>query len=408
MRAAPTPSRRAAWASTLASALALPLALLVVLAAIPRPAAACLWDYDTLRDEQRGLPSVAAVLAGRWERHSDLFYDRRADAMRARLAANPADLDAADNLAVALEKLGRTGEAVDVMRRKLALDPDGYTTHANLGTFHLHSGDFDAGIDHIRRALEINPDAHFGRERYQLMLAEFLREHPDDPPGEYPLADFLGLEFFLGEGDDAEADLPGYESGNASRFVEASGPAAVEAIVGMTRFGTGRSPDLYYALGNLLVLRGDKQLAYRAYQWAVDHGHPQAEQIKRLQRSLREFVYDYEGKSIDVIAADIESERIDAAEWVAAYRRYEDDLIRAGRDVRDEASYAAFYAEHGRASDPPPVTLAERLTPSPLIRQGAPILLFLGVILGGIGLALYLLLRLTRPLRRSRAGTGGG
>lgn len=53
----------------------LPVILLLLWLPIA-PAAACIWDYDTLRDEQRGLPTVAAILAGKWERHSDFFSAR--------------------------------------------------------------------------------------------------------------------------------------------------------------------------------------------------------------------------------------------------------------------------------------------------------------------------------------------
>ena len=364
------------------------VALLAALAPA-RPAAACLWDYDTLRDEQRGLPSVAAVLAGRWERHSDFFYEARADAMRKRLAADPADLDAYDNLAVALEKLGRTAEAIDVMRRKLDVDPDGYTTHANLGTFHLHAGDFDAGIEHIRRALEINPDAHFGRERYQLQLAEFRRDHRDDPPGDYPLKDFLGLDpFDYSKVDGSPSPAGDNAFGRPEQIAEAGlSPDVFDGVVGMIRFGTGTSPDLYYALGNLLTRRGDKLLALRAYQRAIDNSHPRAAEIIALQADLMEFLpeyerfYDYDDptRGLAAVRGDIGVERAEASAWVAAYRRHEDRLVLAGRDVRDEANYAAFYADHPRSSDAYASTLAERIgdprsaagPPSPADHAGA-------------------------------------
>ena len=143
-----------------------PLSLLLALALTllaPPAARACIWDYDTLRDEQRGLPEVSSILAGRWERHSDFFYENRVAAMRALLAENPGDLAAIDNLTVALEKLGRGDEAIALMRDKLARDDPGphphYTTHANLGTFLIHrhlatadAADLDAGIEHVERA----------------------------------------------------------------------------------------------------------------------------------------------------------------------------------------------------------------------------------------------------------------
>ena len=55
---------------------------LVISLTLASPASACLWDSDTLLDEKRGLPSVAAILAGKWERHSVFFYERRIAASR--------------------------------------------------------------------------------------------------------------------------------------------------------------------------------------------------------------------------------------------------------------------------------------------------------------------------------------
>ncbi len=47
-------------------------------------------------------------------------------------------------------------------------------TLANLGTLYLHSGNASRGKELIARAIAINPDAHFGREKYQLWLAEYI------------------------------------------------------------------------------------------------------------------------------------------------------------------------------------------------------------------------------------------
>src|SRR5438045_1025257 len=152
------------------------IASFLIVAALARPAAACLWDYDTILDEKRGLPGVAEILAGKWERHSRFFYENRVKRATTLLAREPGNLAAYDDLAVAYEKLGDQDCAIEVTLRKDKIKPGEYTTHANLGTFYLHKGDFENGIAHIRKALEINPDAHFGREKYQLMAAEYLLE----------------------------------------------------------------------------------------------------------------------------------------------------------------------------------------------------------------------------------------
>jgi tetratricopeptide (TPR) repeat protein len=368
------------------------LVVLIVLSA-PAPLLACLWDYDTLRDEKRGLPGVAEVLAGKWEKHSPFFYEQRVRKMKELIAREPGNLPAYDNLAVAYEKLGDYDSAIHVMMRKERVKAGEYTTYANLGTFYLHKGDLDEGILYIRKALEINPNAHFGREEYQLQLAEFLRAGRADPR-------LLKATNFLGMWDgrrltqeEVRQLLWGVDarpsSGQTTRPTTqaatrpGAGPTAADdagdpdsvygtygdnydwayrgspewvrkqgfkdnvfdGIVGMIRFGTGTSPELYLALGDLLVLRGDKNLAYRAYQRALELNHPRQEYLKMMMRGLREMIPDRASIEPEAIAAD----RADAEAWVKAYQEFEDDLLREGKDVDDEANYAPFYRKHGRA-----------------------------------------------------------
>ena len=250
------------------------------------PAAACLWDYNTLRDEKRGLPGVAEVLAGQWERHSRFFYEHRVTAMKAKLVAKSDDWDAMDNLAVAHAKLDDLDAAVAVMRDKERRHPGQYTTASNLGTFYMFQGDLPVAVVQLKRALAINPNAHFGREEYQLRLADFLLQAKSAPS----LEDFDFL--FVGQ-DAAEAravtrraaatqPLTDEEQAEAAfgdeevEFARTQGrcrsfeslnlkPNVFDGLVGMVRFGTRASPELYYALGDLLTARTDKALAYRAY-----------------------------------------------------------------------------------------------------------------------------------------------
>ena len=55
-----------------AAAAAIILAIVTLLTRAS-PAMACLWDTDTLLDEQRGMPTIFSILAGKWERHSVFF-----------------------------------------------------------------------------------------------------------------------------------------------------------------------------------------------------------------------------------------------------------------------------------------------------------------------------------------------
>src|SRR4051794_41888010 len=121
--------------------------LFAIVLLLTRPAFACLWDFDTLRDERRGLPGVAELLAGRYERHSRFFYEQRVEQMKKRLASHPDDLPALDNLAVAYEKLDDRDHAIATMLKKDQLKPGEYTTYANLGTFYIHQGDYERGVE---------------------------------------------------------------------------------------------------------------------------------------------------------------------------------------------------------------------------------------------------------------------
>lgn len=346
----------------------------LVMCLLAVPALACLWDYDTLRDERRGLPGVAEVLAGKWERHSASFYRHRVERMKQLLASDPGNLAAYDNLAVAHEKLGDPETAIAVMERKEAVKPGEYTTAANLGTFYLHQGDLDNGIRHIERALTINPDAHFGREEYQLRLARYLRDIRTSG-GPHPPEDFLGLSYLVVDADGSVAASPLIAIGRPDQLAERGlKPNVFDGVVGMIRFGTGKSPDLFYALGNLLVLRGDKHLAYRAYQRAIEYEHPRAADIAILAERVHTYISSEQSAS----AKTIEREHADADAWVAAYQQFEDGLIRAGKDVEDESNYAAFYAEHGAARTALGFEWADVLPRDPALRGVGGVLAVLG------------------------------
>ncbi len=405
--------------------LAVALALCLILP--PQAALACLWDYDTLRDEQRGLPTMLAILSGKWERHSDYFYEQRVERMSALLAQEPGNLPAIDNLAVALEKLGRVDEAIVLMQEKLALPDDGehphYTTHANLGTFFLHRfgaggdrADLDRGIDHIRTALEINPDAHFGREKYQLQVAEYIRAAQDDPAvldrGSFVLPLILGpqwmerLEQRLAEaGEDQQERNDALEQTrtliegrrSASDDLKAKLQPAIDGIVGMIRFGTGTSPHLYYALGDLLAARGDKHLASRAYLRALEFNHPRPVQVRAALKGVIGYV---DGVDVDDITADFEREKADAAAWVAAYQAFEDDLVRRGVDLSDESVYEPFYAEHGQPRAELGFALGDHLPRGP----AGTALVILALLLTGFMLTVVFLVKTIRRRRRTRAG----
>jgi hypothetical protein len=168
---------------------------------------ACLNDRDTLANEANKNPDVLRIVTGRFERNPPLYYEMRITRVTAELQSNPALLSDYDDVAVACDRLGRDDEAIAWMGRKLAqlkkanaADPavkeQQYSYNANVGTFWMHRW-LRAGGDrkriaevnkaraYIRQALVIKPDAHFGREKFQLMVMDWVADAFPAPLKDY-------------------------------------------------------------------------------------------------------------------------------------------------------------------------------------------------------------------------------
>lgn len=141
---------------------------------------------------------VHDVIHERFARHGQQHYLERnrltQEALDALAEDDPARWPLCDDLGAGLDRVGRSAEAVDVIREKLEQqlqqDVSGrelYTSYANLGTFLIHAsfrdafaGDsvaiarFQEGVDFVQSSVRVNPEAHFGRERWQAAIAEFL------------------------------------------------------------------------------------------------------------------------------------------------------------------------------------------------------------------------------------------
>lgn len=238
--------------------------------AAPRPADACLWDYDTFKEESLGKRELAQVLTGDLQKHSRAFYEAKVAYTRPMIERGDARMERYDDLAVALAKLGQLDEAIRVLADKEAKFPGEYTTLANLGTFLAMKGDLQGALDKLKAAVAKWPDAHFGREVFQLQLLEFALKLAKDPE----LArreNFLGLPMDVG--DAGIAGTSRKVKGRKTPVPE----KAIEAMVGMIRFGEAHElPMVWSALGWALLWQGDTQLAVRAMRRAELTGDPAA------------------------------------------------------------------------------------------------------------------------------------
>lgn len=173
---------------------------LVSLAALllAAPARACLNDRDTLAEEIKGLPDITRIITGRFERNPPLYYEMRIKRIGASLPSHPDTLNDYDDIAVALDRVGRDDEAIGWEEKKRArlvalhvsdTDPatkeNWYRYYANCGTCWVHRwlrhgadrtkiAQVKTARDMIARAIVIKPGAHEGREKYQLLVMDWI------------------------------------------------------------------------------------------------------------------------------------------------------------------------------------------------------------------------------------------
>jgi hypothetical protein len=370
------------------------------------------------------------VIHERFSKHGPAYYRERDRLTREELAKlapdDPARFPLCDDLAAGLERLGRSDEAVVVMREKLARQRsrglagrDLYTSYANLGTFLIHgsfrqsqAGDADAkgrfreGVEFVRQSVEVNPEAHFGRERWQAAIAEFLLAAMDDP-GLLVRYDCLGnrldleIEQILNREEnwtgtgygrpydaefsrwDAARDVPaffqpGFPLDDPSRWSEVSkirrhitkvgaeegwqavpvpshrAPAhfdePVLGIIGMWRQGGGANPHFALALGETMLRVGQRYIAWTAFERAgrmADRFWPDA----AVQQHLLDHCRDRQGQiertlGLQVAGSELRTKFDDELAYGQGYQRayqdYEAEMIAAGVSLADEHLFDAF------------------------------------------------------------------
>ena len=349
------------------------------LAAGAATAFACLWDYDTLQMERMRFPGVLEIITGKFVRHSRAYYEWRIGDRQKKLEAKPGDPALIDDLAVAYAKLGRPEDGIKLLEPVLAANRQRYETISNLGTLLFFAGRLDESKEQIRRALEINPDAHFGRERFQLLLTEYLQQ------SEHAKSGVMSAEKRSTHGH----ALVGF----ARRVVEAEfGPVSVEnaheltpqqleelkaatkGVLGMMHFADHCSPILLEALGDLLLSgqmeQNSTQLAARAYLRAsqVVTDSAVSEKFRQMSEETLGNHIDYNGPGAKAnLKQQLAKEVATADAWFAASEAKEKEWIAAGRDV--DAEFAAVYynslsetiaaAEKQARSEPTEVRLSQ-------------------------------------------------
>ena len=120
---------------------------------------------DPLFEDIRDLAASSAALTARGgEALVEGDLEKAEELYRRAVQADPANLEARRNLAVALTRGGRESEAAKALEAALRLEPDNALVAFDLANARLAAGEFDGALDAFRRSLESQPDleaAHF-------------------------------------------------------------------------------------------------------------------------------------------------------------------------------------------------------------------------------------------------------
>lgn len=342
-----------------------PVLLLFIVSSV---AQACLWDWDTLQMERRRFPGSLEMITGKFVRHSPAYYEWRIQDREKRMRSPAEDPALADDLAVAYSKLGRHAEGIELLEQVLAAHPDRYETLANLGTMHMLAGDLKRGKEYIDRAIVINPAAHFGREKYQSLLAEYFLSNRKSPhPAAEPFGvvhpkELCGFAKFVLQKKGFPTDHWSLNESKESQNMRAELAAAQQGVLGMMHFANHDSPLLLEALGDLLIAwptyqEDAQQLAARAYYRVAQQSDDakKKDEFEKAAANMVEGHLDYinyrransdEKQGLEVglekLSAELNQELADAKTYVDAIAADERRWIAEGVDV-DKAFAAKYY-----------------------------------------------------------------
>lgn len=320
--------------------------LVIALIALPGTLLACLWDYDTLSQERSRFPTTLELITGKFLRHSPEFYQWRIEDRLKKLQTDPKNLSLYDDLGVAYDKTGQHDKAIEMMEAKEKIQPGLYETYANWGTFLIHKGEFQKGLPYIDKAIAINPDAHFGREKYQKWLVEYVLSKSKDGKIRLPLQAVSQVNLHLAETGGPFQNFLAQKTGVDFLKDKEKLSQAIQGVLGMMRFSKHDSPILLEALGDLLVGPNSKfdakRLATRAFLQAsfVSTDNETKKSYRELARAALNTQIngknDQNQLALEALESDFNWELADAKEWYTELKSREIGWIKQGADPEKE------------------------------------------------------------------------
>lgn len=251
------------------------------------PVHACIWDSDTLASERARFPGIDLLITGSFATHSREFHEWRIAQRQKDIAAQPKEASHYDDLAVSQHKLGQHQAAIETMLKKDKLMPGQYETYSNLGTFYIYTGELDKALATINRALAINPNAHFGREKYQKWLVQWILEKQQEPLSRREIIighgniETVGFAHFI-----ARQTIRGLPADTSQKLslTPAQRTTAIEGVKGMMWFADFDNPHLLEAMGDLLIVGHQKDNAHQLASLCYLHASLKATSAKDQER----------------------------------------------------------------------------------------------------------------------------
>jgi tetratricopeptide (TPR) repeat protein len=290
-----------------------------VLLAASSAAMACVNTTYSRSEERRITNDLVYVILGSFADHGEAFYTDQVARNLKKLEADPKDVEARNDLAVAYLKLKKYDLAVTELDRIEAEVPGRYRTHANLGVLYKKKGLYTKAAHHIDRSLQIKPGGHLGLGDYYKKMAQYLQA-VSARIGDDALIEnnFLGVPY--ADGPEASAK-------------EANKTYLINLIKADRHFADG-----LLALGDVLFVEGDLQLAWRAYERAKRLDHPNRDVIyKRLETLQQRWHREREGLDGYVVENKRALTRLFGEEqraadaWVEKFQLVESEVIQAGQ-----------------------------------------------------------------------------
>ena len=91
-------------------------------------------------------------------------YEQALQMANTGLALDAHDISCLNARARALNRMGKTEEAMDTMQHSLAADPENEFSHTTIGWNHVEKGNPAKAIEHFRNALRLNPSSKSARD----------------------------------------------------------------------------------------------------------------------------------------------------------------------------------------------------------------------------------------------------